>query len=66
MLALISCGTGAWKCLGAIPEEFVEILFVAAALTVMLLSLPPRCQQNCVDLTESSSLVCSCEKKQQH
>ena len=29
----------------------------AAALTVMLLSLPLRCQQNCVDLTGTFSLV---------
>ena len=34
----------------------------AAALTVMLLSLPLRCQQNCVDLTGTLSLVCSREK----
>ena len=34
----------------------------AAALTVMLLSLPPSCQQNCVDLTGTFSLVCSREK----
>ena len=34
----------------------------AAALTVMLLSLPPSCQQNCVDLTGTLSLVCSREK----
>ena len=33
-----------------------------AALTVMLLSLPLRCQQNCVDLTGTLSLVCSREK----
>ena len=34
----------------------------AAALTVMLLSLPLRCQQNCVDMTGIPSLVCSREK----
>ena len=34
----------------------------AAALTVMLLSLPLRCQQNYVDLTGTLSLVCSREK----
>ena len=34
----------------------------AAALTVMLLSLPPSCQQNCVDLTGTLSRVCSREK----
>ena len=33
-----------------------------AALTVMLLSLPLPCQQNCVDLTGTLSLVCSREK----
>ena len=34
----------------------------AAALTVMLLSLPLSCQHNCVDLTRTLSLVCSREK----
>ena len=34
----------------------------AVALTVMLLSLPLRCQQNCVDLTGTLTLVCSREK----
>ena len=34
----------------------------AAALTVVLLSLPLRCQQNCVDITGTLSLVCSREK----
>ena len=34
----------------------------AAALTVMLLSLPLSCQHNCVNLTRTLSLVCSREK----
>ena len=40
----------------------VSCVTEAAALTVMLLSLPLRCQQNYVDLTGTLSLVCSREK----
>ena len=36
----------------------------AVALTVMLLSLPLRCQQNCVDLTGTLSLACSRGKQE--